>query len=158
MAHKRMTRAEVAACHFEMFHPGVYGPEAKAAEMDSNAFSVAFILVAHELGARFEKPPVSGQAPSENRQTGMKTGEGEQKDDNTSSDHDSGTAEPEYCQPLKGIPAAPKGVSGRPKVQKAGGEAWTEQGNPRGSTPASKRLARTLTSFLAGSMGRSARD
>lgn len=65
MAKVRMTRAEVAACHFDLFHPGVYGPAAKAAEMDSNAFSLAFMLVAHELGAKAEQPPVSGQGASE---------------------------------------------------------------------------------------------
>lgn len=158
MARKRMTRAEVAACHFEMFHPGVYGPEAKAAEMDSNAFSVAFMLVAHELGAKIEKPPASGQAPSENRQAAWQGEEGRGEQRSASSGGNSGAAEPEYCHALKGILAAPKGVSGRPKARKEGDGAWMEQGDPRGSAPTSKRLSRALTRHLAGLTGRSARS
>lgn len=128
MARKRMTRAEVAACHFEMFHPGVYGPEAKAAEMDSNAFSVAFMLVAHELGAKIEKPPASGQAPSENRQAAGQGEEGRGEQRSASSGGDSGAAEPEYCHALKAFPDALK--HGK-KVMRHGRSRGTRGVRPR---------------------------
>ncbi len=49
----KMTRADVAACHFELFHSDVKGGlAAKAAEMDSQAFAVAFMLVMHEMQER----------------------------------------------------------------------------------------------------------